>query len=497
MWLAETSDTCTQCTPIENAFLKDIYSVPAGCPGCVYDVTCDGPDVTNLGRCQDGYFKIEAASDAASDSCGACSPVEGAASFTCTEVGNSRASCGEGFFKTDNSATTPSQSDTCTACTPVPGATSIVCDATGNSRASCEDDLVHVDNNDAGSSDMCCTAVDGAASITCTEVGNSRAICEQGFYLTDNAFDATSDACTACAWVEGACSTTCTGPDNSRALCCDGFGRTDNSDHDTSDVCQECGGELGLPGTYLTSEQGGICEPCSAVENAVRVTCTERGQSSAVECSPGYFLDHTQDGDCVACQPVENALTIECENRFESNALTCEEGFSLESGRCEPDGPPPSPPAPPAPPPPATKVIATLTLDGDLETVAGAEGSAEREIFETAFKDDVAASIGVPTDRIAIVSITAASIEVVFEVLPTSSGESVEASVVRDAFSDVVALPTVGVSTTGPVDYRVETVHDDDDIDLSNKSSIATSPAPLVGWIVLAAMATAASLSPH
>jgi hypothetical protein len=122
----------------------------------------------------------------------------------------------------------------------------------------------------------------------------------------------------------------------------------------------------------------------------------------------------------------------------------------------EPEGEPPPPP-----PPPATKVIATLTLAGDVETVAGAEGSAERATFETAFKDDVAATVGVSVDQIAIVSITAASVEVVFEVLPTSSGESVDASAVQTAFSDVVALPTVGVSTTGSITTTVETVEDE------------------------------------
>ena len=127
------------------------------------------------------------------------------------------------MFKTDNSATTPSQSDTCTACTPVPGATSIECDGTGNTRAQCEDGLVHVDNNDAGTSDMCCTAVEGAASVTCTAVGNSRATCDQGRYVTDNGADGTSDTCMPCAWVEGADSVTCTGPD-SRATCAANFG---------------------------------------------------------------------------------------------------------------------------------------------------------------------------------------------------------------------------------------------------------------------------------
>jgi len=498
------SQACSLCDEVENAKIREIWDVPWGCPRCIYQTSCTVAGRTQVVHCADGHFKTDMSNSQTSDTCTACTPVEDATSITCTETGNSRATCAPGMFKTDNSATTPSQSDTCTACTPVLGATSIECDGTGNTRAQCEDGLVHVDNNDAGTSDMCCTAVEGAASVTCTAVGNSRATCDQGRYVTDNGADGTSDTCTPCAWVEGADSVTCTGPD-SRATCTANFGLTDNSEQGISDVCHECGGQWdnpdpnappNLPGTYFDS---GRCTPCTEVENAVRVSCSEGGQSSVDECSAGYFKDHTGDGGCVACQPVENALTVECENRFESDALTCEEGFTLENNRCgtdddddDADGPPPPPPPPP---PPATKVIATLTLAGDVETVAGAEGSTERATFETAFKDDVATTIGVSVDQIAIVSITAASVEVVFEVLPTSSGESVEASVVQTAFSDVVALPTVGVSTTGSITTTVETVQDEV-IDLSGKSSVATCPSPLVGGTVLAALAVAASLAP-
>eukprot|EP01043_Picozoa_sp_COSAG02_P047342 COSAG02_NODE_4529_length_5254_cov_2.860524_2_plen_507_part_00 len=472
---AVRSQTCSLCDEVENAKIRQIDQVPWGCPRCIYWTSCTVAGRTQVVHCADGHFKTDMSNHQSSDTCTACTPVEDATSITCTETGNSRATCAPGMFKTDNSATTPSQSDTCTACTPVPGATSIECDGTGNTRAQCGDGLMHVDNTDAGTSDMCCTAVEGAASVTCTAVGNSRATCDQGRYVTDNSADGTSDTCTPCPHVDGAHTVTCTAPDNVRAQCNEGSEHVNNEARGVSDECTPCGGDTG------TRYDFGRCTPCTEIDHAASVICDDENDSRVVECEQGYYKNHQVGEVCAACQPVDNAATVECENGFESEATTCEEGYSLEGSTCMADGPV----LPPPPPPPPTKIVATLTLDGDVETVAGAGGSEEREAFETAFKTDVATTIGVNPIQISIVSITAASVEVVFEVLPQSDGVSVELSVVQDAFADVIELPTVGVSTTGAVAADVETIQEDDnDIDLNPGDKTSSALGPGAGALV-------------
>jgi hypothetical protein len=97
------------------------------------------------------------------------------------------------------------------------------------------------------------------------------------------------------------------------------------------------------------------------------------------------------------------------------------------------------------------KIVATLTLEGDIEAVAGAEGSQERTTFECGFKEDVAGTLGVMAEQIHILGITAGSVKVVFEVMPLE-GESLsadDASNIEEAFNEAgIELPTVGAITT-------------------------------------------------
>ena len=81
------------------------------------------------------------------------------------------------------------------------------------------------------------------------------------------------------------------------------------------------------------------------------------------------------------------------------------------------------PPPPPPPPPPVApgSVVATLSLEGDVFTVAGVAGSSERESFESLFKADVAAALSVGGDAVAasqvtITGIVAGSVVVTFAV---------------------------------------------------------------------------------
>lgn len=111
--------------------------------------------------------------------------------------------------------------------------------------------------------------------------------------------------------------------------------------------------------------------------------------------------------------------------------------------------PQPQPGGQPAPQPeplPGT-VAADLILAGDVDTVAGTEGSAERSTFVASFVTDVAALLSVAKGQVHVISIAAGSVVVSFEVAPSADGTPVAASVISSAFSDVVALPTVGVAT--------------------------------------------------
>jgi hypothetical protein len=102
----------------------------------------------------------------------------------------------------------------------------------------------------------------------------------------------------------------------------------------------------------------------------------------------------------------------------------------------------------------AVVVRATLSLDGELDAVAGVEGSAARADFVAAFSADIAATLGLAdASRVVIASIVAGSVVVTFDVMPDETEGSVEISiaVVEAAFAEAgVSLPTVGVTTAGP-----------------------------------------------
>ena len=115
--------------------------------------------------------------------------------------------------------------------------------------------------------------------------------------------------------------------------------------------------------------------------------------------------------------------------------------------------PTPDPTPDPTPAPPPAPVTATLTLAGDVAAVAGVEGSAERATFEQDFKTDVASALSVQAAQITITGIVAGSVAVTFDVEPCAlcGGGAVTPTAITAAFSAVLTLPTVGISTTGPV----------------------------------------------
>ena len=86
-------------------------------------------------------------------------------------------------------------------------------------------------------------------------------------------------------------------------------------------------------------------------------------------------------------------------------------------------------------------VTATLTLATDFASIP--EDSVARTTFETNFKADVAAAIGVTAGQIFITSISDGSVVVEFAVTPAEDGTPADASAVSTAFA------SSGVSIAG------------------------------------------------
>lgn len=133
---------------------------------------------------------------------GVCTPVANAESWSCNAPNNSRAICSTGYYLLP--APSPlTNSDSCALCTAVGNASSVTCADAGNSRAVCHSGWFIVNNSAAGTSDVCalCSSVLHAASVSCGSIGNSRASCLPGFFAV-NAYElmstTESDECVAC-----------------------------------------------------------------------------------------------------------------------------------------------------------------------------------------------------------------------------------------------------------------------------------------------------------
>ena len=111
---------------------------------------------------------------------------------------------------------------------------------------------------------------------------------------------------------------------------------------------------------------------------------------------------------------------------------------------------------------PAGAVRGKLLLPVAIEEIA--EGTPEREAFETSFRSDVAGHLGVDASRIVINSIQAGSVVVDFHVLPDEYGTPISASVVSSAL--IVGVTVAGHTlaegvadvVTAPVDPRASAV---------------------------------------
>ena len=86
-----------------------------------------------------------------------------------------------------------------------------------------------------------------------------------------------------------------------------------------------------------------------------------------------------------------------------------------------------------SPPPPPPPVAASITLDMAIDSIK--LGSAARSKFESDFRTDVAAALGVKAEQIVIKSISAGSVKVDFTVAANSNGLVIGTSKLASAFS--------------------------------------------------------------
>jgi hypothetical protein len=97
-------------------------------------------------------------------------------------------------------------------------------------------------------------------------------------------------------------------------------------------------------------------------------------------------------------------------------------------------------------------VRSSLSLDGELEAVAGAEGSLARRQFEADFATDIARLLQIEPQRVVIESVVSGSVVVIFDIMPDGQDVGIDVSTVETTFAEAgVSLPTLEVTTAGPV----------------------------------------------
>ena len=105
-----------------------------------------------------------------------------------------------------------------------------------------------------------------------------------------------------------------------------------------------------------------------------------------------------------------------------------------------------------------TIVRATLSLEGELEAVAGTEGSPAREQFKADFAADIATHFQIDAERIIVDTIVSGSVVVTFDIMPDSDDRNVEVLTVQTAFAEAgVPLSRLQLTTAGPASGVVAT----------------------------------------
>ena len=262
-----------------------------------------------------------------------CTPVQNAASVSCSAVANSRAVCNRGYYKKDNSAM--GTSDACSVCTPVANAASVTCLGPSNSRAVCLVGFARTDHSASGTSDSCILERRNCATNWDGLSGGAfpAANCTSGWSpkLLLPRTECADSPCSA-SGVSGCCEpTTCAhgSPCGSGANCTDlmsgGY------------LCSCAAGTFRATAMVAGVGPQDSCVACSAVPGAMAVACSAAGNSRAV-CDAGHFrVDNSAVGAsdaCSPCAPAANATLTVCSTIFDSRAETCAPGYTLISGAC-------------------------------------------------------------------------------------------------------------------------------------------------------------------
>ena len=255
-----------------------------------------------------------------------------------------------------------------------------------------------------------------------------------------------------------------------------------------AEFCTEnCVAEHQCPNGQCFNERSGVC---STAEDAPdrRSTCT--ADSDCPESADDYCGYSCLEDECVMwCasgpEPPQTATNQPEKCNGADEPLTDSNGVELYCGRgvsrvdCPADSRceihPTDAWAVCCPVETGTIVRASLSLDGELEVVAGAEGSPARRQFETDFATDVAELLRVASQRVVIASIVSGSVVVTFDIMPDGE-RGVEVSTVEAVFAAAgVSLPTLGVTTAAPATVVTAAARSATDVEPGN---LDTSPSP-------------------
>eukprot|EP01043_Picozoa_sp_COSAG02_P043719 COSAG02_NODE_3835_length_6173_cov_2.602898_2_plen_347_part_00 len=266
------------------------------------------------------------------------------------------------------------------------------------------------------------------------------------------------------------------------------------------EMCTEaCVQEHQCPDGQCFNEQTGVCsaadeppepqEPADAVwcpespPQICHMECLERAPCRSGQChmrSDSCCSSTCQDASTTRSSSTEHVRSTctadsDCP---ESTDDSC--GYNCVDGECAmwcASGP--EPPQTEADTIESTTIVrASLSLDGELEAVAGAEGSPARRQFEADFATDVAELVRIDSQRVAIASIVSGSVVVTFDIMPDGEDNGLEVSTVEGVFAAAgVSLPTLGLTTAAPATGVTAATPTATDVETRN---LDASPRPMI-----------------
>jgi hypothetical protein len=189
-------------------------------------------------------------------------------------------------------------------------------------------------------------------------------------------------------------------------------------------------------GTAAGSACAGHTIACKADHEGGSITCNADGTYTMAACTRIHCLANQ-----FAVGPT--LYTAHGTNYVADSCAACPTGTINDAGD-DPDGA-----ATICEPDPSSALMAELTLDKDIATIA--LGSAARATFEAAFASDVSwrlstASTRIPASRVLVLAVRAASVAVEFAVLADDAGAAVQPSALAAALNGA----TIAGSTVRP-----------------------------------------------